>query len=71
MSGTHIDSLNNLFKVGQEIQVVILDIDEYKNRLSLSTKILEEYPGEIVEKLAEVMENAEARMPQVKEKLAN
>ena len=71
VSGTHIDSLNNLFKVGQEIQVVILDIDEYKNRLSLSTKILEEYPGEIVEKLDEVMANAEARMPQVKEKLAN
>ncbi|MGK7934607.1 MAG: S1 RNA-binding domain-containing protein [Xenococcaceae cyanobacterium] len=71
VSGTHIDSLNNLFKVGQEIQVVILDIDEYKNRLSLSTKILEEYPGEIVEKLAEVMENAESRMAQVKEKLAN
>ena len=70
VSGTHIDSLNNLFKVGQEIQVVILDIDEYKNRLSLSTKILEEYPGEIVEKFDEVMSTAETRMAQVKEKLA-
>ncbi|MGK7951366.1 MAG: S1 RNA-binding domain-containing protein [Xenococcaceae cyanobacterium] len=70
VSGTHIDSLNNLFKVGQEIQVVILEIDEYKNRLSLSTKILEEYPGEIVEKFDEVMSTAEARMAQVKEKLA-
>ena len=71
VSNTHIDSLSNLFKVGDEIQVVILDIDDYKNRLSLSTKILEEYPGEIVEKLDEVMATAEARMVQVKEKLAN
>ena len=70
VSGTHIDSLNNLFRIGQEIQVVIFDIDEYKNRLSLSTKILEEYPGEIVEKFDEVMSTAEARMAQVQEKLS-
>lgn len=71
VSGTHIDSLNNLFKVGQEIKVVIFDIDEYKNRLSLSTKILEEYPGELVEKLDEVMSTAETRMVQVAEKLSS
>lgn len=70
VSGTHVDSLTNLFKVGQEIKVVIFDIDEYKNRLSLSTKILEEYPGELVEKLDEVMSTAETRMVQVTEKLA-
>lgn len=69
ISGARIDDLNNLFKVGQELQVVILDIDEYKNRISLSTKILENHPGELVENFDEVMATAGDRMEQVAAKL--
>ncbi len=66
VSGTRIDSLNTLFKVGQEIKVVIAQVDEYNNRLSLSTKILEEYPGELLEKFDQVMSTADERLEKAK-----
>ena len=66
VSGTHIDSLNTVFKPGQDIKVLIAQIDEYKNRLSFSTKVFEEYPGELLEKFDEVMENAEERLEKAK-----
>jgi small subunit ribosomal protein S1 len=69
VSGTRIDALTTVFQMGQEIKVVILQIDEYKNRISLSTKILEEYPGEWLENAAKIMATAEERMEKVKEKL--
>lgn len=67
VSGTHIESLNNVFKPGQEIKVLIAQVDEYKNRLSLSTKIFEEYPGELLEKFDEVMATAEERFAKAQE----
>lgn len=67
VSGTHIESLNNVFKPGQEIKVLIAQVDEYKNRLSLSTKIFEEYPGELLEKFDEVMTTAEERFAKAQE----
>ena len=70
VSGSHIDSLPNLFNLGQEIKVIILEVDNYKNRVSLSTKVLENYPGEILEKIDEVMANAEERLEKVEEQLA-
>ncbi|MBE9044142.1 30S ribosomal protein S1 [Pleurocapsales cyanobacterium LEGE 10410] len=61
ISNARVESLNTLLKVGQEIKVVIKQIDEYQNRMSLSIKALEEYPGENIEKLEQVMTNAEER----------
>jgi small subunit ribosomal protein S1 len=61
ISNNSIESLTPIFKIGQELKVVISEIDEYKNRLSLSTKVLEEYPGEILERFNEVMATAEER----------
>ena len=61
ISGARVESLNNIFEVGQQIKVVIKQIDEYQNRMSLSIKALEEYPGENIEKLEQVMANAEER----------
>ncbi len=66
VSGTHIDSLNRIFQVGQEIKVVIAQVDEYNNRLSLSTKVLEEYPGELLEKFDQVMATADERLEKAK-----
>ena len=65
ISNARIESLNRLFEVGQEIKVVIKQIDEYQNRMSLSIKVLEEYPGENIEKLEQVMTNAEERWEKV------
>jgi small subunit ribosomal protein S1 len=64
ISGARVESLNNLFEVGQKIKVVIKQIDEHQNRMSLSIKALESYPGENIEKLEEVMANAESRWEQ-------
>ncbi|MEC4803902.1 MAG: S1 RNA-binding domain-containing protein [Jaaginema sp. PMC 1079.18] len=71
VSGTQIESLTQLFKVHQEIKVVITDVDEYKNRISLSTKVLEEYPGELVERFEAVMANAEERYQAQQEAVSN
>lgn len=62
ISEGQISSLSNLFKIGEEIKVVVLEIDEIKNRISLTTKVLETYPGEFLEKKDLVMETAEARL---------
>lgn len=70
VSGVHIDSLTTIFKIGQTIKVMIVEIDEYKNRITLSTKVLESYSGEIVEKFDEFMAFAEERVEQAREKLS-
>ncbi|BAZ45559.1 RNA binding S1 domain protein [Chondrocystis sp. NIES-4102] len=61
ISNARVESLDTIFKVGQEIKVIIKEIDEYQNRMSFSIKALEEYPGENLEKLDQVMDNAEDR----------
>jgi small subunit ribosomal protein S1 len=61
VSQNYIESLPSLFQVGQALKAVILDLDEGKGRISLSTKALENYPGEMLENMDEVMANAEAR----------
>ena len=53
--------MSPLFQPGQIIKAVIIDLDETKGRISLSTRVLEKYPGEMVENMAEVMANAEER----------
>ena len=68
VSGTHIESLTTVFQPRQQIKVLIAQVDEYKNRISLSTKVFEEYPGELLEKPEEVMANAEERWEQNKAK---
>lgn len=61
ISGKYISALESQFEVGQAMKAVILDIDDIKRRISLSTKVLEAYPGEILENMAEVMTAADVR----------
>ncbi len=61
ISQTYISSLPDTFKVGQSIKAVITEVDEWKNRIALSTRVLENSPGEMLEKMADVMADAEAR----------
>ncbi|MBF2064805.1 MAG: 30S ribosomal protein S1 [Calothrix sp. C42_A2020_038] len=56
-----IDNLEKVFQIGQSIKAVIIDIDEPKGRVALSTRVLENFPGEILENMEEVMAFAEAR----------
>lgn len=66
VSQNYIESLSSLFQTGQPIKAVIIDLDEGKGRISLSTRVLESYPGEMLEKMDEVMANAEARANKAK-----
>ncbi len=68
ISQSPIESLTNVFKIGEEIKVVIIEIDELKQRISLGTKILETYPGEFLQKRQEVMDTAEERLAVAREK---
>lgn len=70
ISEGQISSLSNIFKIGEEIKVVVLEIDEVKNRISLTTKVFESYPGEFIEKKDLVMETAEARLAEKQAKSA-
>lgn len=69
ISQNFIESLPKVFQVGQPIKAIITDLDEGKNRISLSTRVLENYPGEMLEKMAEVMDSAEARAERARQKL--
>ncbi|MBD2483088.1 S1 RNA-binding domain-containing protein [Planktothrix sp. FACHB-1365] len=70
VSQKYVESLAELFPIGQMIKAMVISLDEGRHRISLSTRILENYPGEAVEKLSEVMESAEARAERAK-KLIN
>ncbi|MDH6061162.1 S1 RNA-binding domain-containing protein [Chrysosporum bergii ANA360D] len=61
ISQKFIESLEKFFQVGQTIKAVIIDLDEGKGRVALSTRILENFPGELLENFDEVMASAEAR----------
>lgn len=61
ISQTYIESLTAAFKRGESLKAVIIGIDEARGRVSLSTKVLENQPGEILENRVEVMAEAEVR----------
>ncbi|QLE56356.1 S1 RNA-binding domain-containing protein [Nostoc sp. TCL26-01] len=61
VSQKFIESLEKVFQIGQEVKAVIIDLDEGKGRVAISTRALENFPGEVLENFAEVMASAEAR----------
>lgn len=71
ISNQHIESIFNLFRVGESVKAVIIELDEIKKRISLSTKILEEYPGEIIEQKDKLLESADERLEKALKKLSN
>ncbi|NJK65104.1 MAG: S1 RNA-binding domain-containing protein [Synechococcaceae cyanobacterium SM2_3_1] len=70
ISQKFIHSLEESFHLNQPLKAVILDLDPQKGRISLSTRVLEKYPGEILENLPQVMEEAEERARKYQSKLA-
>ncbi|WP_413163008.1 S1 RNA-binding domain-containing protein [Capilliphycus salinus ALCB114379] len=66
VSQKYIESLPNLFPVGLAVKAMVIDLEEGRRRVSLSTRLLENYPGEIVDKFPEVMDSAEARAERAK-----
>lgn len=71
ISQNYISSLQAHFSVGQAIKVVITDLDEWQGRISLSTRVLESYPGEILENFETVMAEASDRAGRAKKQLSD
>ncbi len=71
VSQKFIESLEKVFQVGQTIKAVIIDLDEGKGRVALSTRMLENFPGEMLENFDEVMASAEARANRASNKAAD
>lgn len=69
ISQNYIESLDKLFQIGQQIKAMVVNLDEGKGRISLSTRVLENYPGEMLENMAEVMESADARAQRAQKSL--
>lgn len=61
--------LPDLFPIGKFVKVIIIDLDEGSKRISLSMKLLENYPGEILEKMDEVFDSAEPRAERARKAL--
>lgn len=70
VSQRYIENLSQLFSPGQILKAMVIDLDESRGRISLSTRILENYPGEIVEKMADVMDTAEERSERARKNLS-
>ncbi|MBV5260655.1 30S ribosomal protein S1 [Synechococcus moorigangaii CMS01] len=69
ISAKAVDHLEDHFSVGQEIRVLITDIEESNNRISLSLQALEKFPGEALENFTELQTNAEERVEAARKKL--
>lgn len=71
VSQSYIDDLSKIFSIGQFVKALVVDLDESRGRVSLSTRVLENYPGEIVEKMTEVMDTAQERSEKARKNLTN
>jgi small subunit ribosomal protein S1 len=70
ISKNYVDSLPNLLTVDQPLKAVVVALDAERNRISLSTKVLEKYPGEMLKELDVVMADAENRLKNLESVLA-
>ena len=61
ISKSYVSALGDVFKVGDPIKAVVLNIDDQRGRIALSTQVLEKYPGEILKDLPTMMAEAEER----------
>lgn len=71
VSESYIRSLEEIFTVGQSLKAVVLDIDEGRGRMALSTRVLEKHPGEMLENFSTVMAEADERVGKIQGKLAD
>lgn len=71
ISKNYVDSLPNWIHIGDSIKAVIVSLDDVKRRISLSTKVLEKHPGEVLQDFAKVMAEAEERVASVSQVLAD
>lgn len=61
ISQKYVASVNTILPIGTAVKAVITDLDEQRGRISLSTRVLENRPGEILDAFEAVMAEAEER----------
>jgi small subunit ribosomal protein S1 len=71
ISKNYVESLNAVLRVGQAVKAVIVALDRDRNRISLSTKVLEKYPGEFLKEPDLLFTDAENRLGDVGQLLAD
>jgi small subunit ribosomal protein S1 len=59
ISYDRIDNVEKIFQIGQKCKVMILEHDKANSRVALSTKTLEEKPGDMLKDMSAVFANAE------------
>jgi small subunit ribosomal protein S1 len=69
ISQEYVKDLEAVLSIGQEIKALIVNLDEGSGKISLSTRVLENKPGEMLQDMAEVMNSADARAPRAAQKL--
>jgi small subunit ribosomal protein S1 len=62
ISQKYVSDIQGIFQEGETITAVVLDVDQSRHRISLSTKILELHPGEILENKAQIFAEANDRL---------
>jgi small subunit ribosomal protein S1 len=61
ISQKRVDDVNKVLQVGQTIKALIANLNEGENRIGLTTKHFESFPGEMLEGAAKVMAQADDR----------
>ena len=69
ISKNFVRSIDETFKVGQEIKAVIVSIDEARGRVGLSTQVLEKSPGEMLTDAERVFAEADKRAAAVQNQI--
>jgi small subunit ribosomal protein S1 len=69
VSNKFVKDLGGIFSPGQPLRALIADLDEGRGRISLSTKYLENFPGEMLENFQEVMDSAGDRVERARKQL--
>ena len=62
VSQKYIGDINSILTIGEVIKAVVIDVDESRNRISLSTKILENQAGEFLDQREQLLAEAETRL---------
>lgn len=69
ISQKYVSSVNAVLPVGTLVKAVIADLDTQRGRISLSTSVLEERPGEVLDAFETVMSEAEERFDRHRQKM--
>jgi len=70
ISCDHISSVEAVIPVGSTIKCMVISQDKGKGRVALSTKTLEQEPGDMIKNQAKVFENAEDTANKYQERIA-